>query len=90
MKQALGKPTARISKDEFLCFMFQDRDDFRILGERTYEALMDKGTMTLNALFEDTLYINTEIIENLNDIPSELINDGEIDDPAKHLNVEWV
>ena len=38
MKQALGKPTARISKDEFLCFMFQDRDELRILGERTYEA----------------------------------------------------
>ena len=52
---------------------------------------MDKGTMTLNDLFEDTLYINTEIIENLNDIPSELIDKNRnINNPVDHLNVEWV
>ena len=74
MKQALGKPTARISKDEFLCFMFQDRDDFRRLGERTYEALMDKGSasISLNHLWEETWFIHADIIKNLNDLPAEL------------------
>ena len=103
MKQALGKPTARISKDEFLCFMFQDRDDFRILGERTYEALMDKGSafISLNDLWEETWFIHADIIKNLNDLPAELkdgrwvgqfiVDDNnEVHDPANQLNVEWI
>ena len=86
----MTKPTARISKSEFLNFRVQDREDMRQLGEKTFEALIDTGIMTLNNLLENTFFIKADIIENLNDIPSELINDGEIDDPAKHLNVEWV
>ena len=84
------KPTARIDKIEFLYFRVHD-EDIRQLGQNTFLALMDKGTMTLNDLFEDTLYINTEIIENLNDIPSELIDKNRnINNPVDHLNVEWV
>ena len=62
----------------------------RQLGEYTYEALIETGIMTLNDLLDNTFFIKADIIENLNDIPSELIDDGEIDDPVNKLNVEWV
>jgi hypothetical protein len=84
------KPTARISKSEFLSFRVKDREDMRQLGEYTYEALIETGIMTLNDLLDNTFFIKADIIENLNDIPSELIDDGEIDDPINKLNVEWV
>tara|TARA_R100000808_G_scaffold21760_1_gene47083 strand:+ start:367 stop:645 length:279 start_codon:yes stop_codon:yes gene_type:complete len=92
MKQDLGKPTARISKSEFLGFMIQDKDDIRIIGEKMLKGLVDKGSasISLNDLWEQTGFIHADIIKNLTELPSELINDGEIDDPANQLNVEWI
>tara|TARA_Y100000114_G_scaffold30272_1_gene25915 strand:- start:2754 stop:3128 length:375 start_codon:yes stop_codon:yes gene_type:complete len=91
LEEAL-KPTARISKDTFLGFLYQDNDDIEALGESIYKQLIAKGnaTISVNSLWEGTGFIHADIIQNLPDIPAELIDDDEeITDPASVLNVEW-
>ena len=92
LEEAL-KPTARISKDTFLGFLYQDNDDIEALGESIYKQLIAKGnaTISVNSLWEGTGFIHADIIQNLEDIPAELIDDDdEVTDPANVLNVEWI
>ena len=86
-------PTAKISKDTFLGFLYQDNDDIKGLGERMVKQLMARGqaSVSLNSLWEGTGFIHADIIQNLDEIPEDLIDDDEeITDPANVLNVEWV
>ena len=87
------KPVAKISASTFLGFMYQDNDDISELGERMLKQLMDKGnaSISLNDLWEGTGFIRADQIENIDQIPADLIDDDdEIADPANHLDVEWM
>ena len=87
------KPVAKISASTFLGFMYQDNDDISELGERMLKQLMDKGnaSISLNDLWDGTGFIRADQIENIDQIPADLIDDDdEIADPAPHLDVEWM
>ena len=87
------KPVAKIKAGTFLGFMYQDNDDISELGERMLKQLMDKGnaSISLNDLWEGTGFIRADQIENIDQIPADLIDDDdEIADPANHLDVEWM
>ena len=87
------KPVAKISASTFLGFMYQDNDDISELGERMLKQLMDKGnaSISLNDLMDGTGFFRADQIENIDQIPADLIDDDdEIADPATHLDVEWM
>ena len=91
LEEAL-KPTARISKDTFLGFLYQDNDDIMNLGENMLKQLQGKGSasISINTLWEGTGFIHADIIQNIEEIPAEVIDDDdEVQDPASQLNVEW-
>ena len=91
LEEAL-KPTARISKDTFLGFLYQDNDDIMNLGENMLKQLQSKGSasISINTLWEGTGFIHADIIQNIEEIPAEVIDDDdEVQDPASQLNVEW-
>jgi len=91
LEEAL-KPTARISKDTFLGFLYQDNDDIMNLGENMLKQLQGKGSasISVNTLWEGTGFIHADIIQNIEEIPAEVIDDDdEVQDPASQLNVEW-
>lgn len=91
LEEAL-KPTARISKDTFLGFLYQDNDDIMNLGENMLKQLQAKGSasISVNTLWEGTGFIHADIIQNIEEIPAEVIDDDdEVQDPASQLNVEW-
>ena len=91
LEEAL-KPTARMSKDTFLGFLYQDNDDIMNLGENMLKQLQGKGSasISINTLWEGTGFIHADIIQNIEEIPAEVIDDDdEVQDPASQLNVEW-
>ena len=93
INEAPNAPVAKISKNSFLGFLYQDNDDITDLGEKMVKQLMAKGqaSISLNSLWEGTGFIHADIIQNLDEIPEDLIDDDdEITDPASVLNVEWV
>jgi len=93
ISEAPDAPTAKISKDTFLDFLYQDNDDITDLGEDMVKQLAAYGqaSISLNSIWERTGFIRSEIIQNLDEIPEDLIDDDdEIADPGAHLNVEWL
>ena len=66
LEEAL-KPTARISKDTFLGFLYQDNDDIMNLGENMLKQLQGKGSasISINTLWEGTGFIHADIIQNI-------------------------
>ena len=86
------KPTARINKDTFLGFLYQDNDDIFSLGETMLKQIESKGSasISLDQLWENVGFIHADIIENLDEIPEDIIDDdGEVIQPSVDLNVEW-
>ena len=87
------KPTARINKDTFLGFLYQDNDDIFSLGETMLKQIESKGSasISLDELWENVGFIHADIIENLDEIPEDIIDDdGEVIQPSTDLNVEWI
>ena len=87
------KPTARINKDSFLGFLYQDNDDIINLGETVLKQIETTGSasISLNELWENVGFIHADIIENVDEIPEDIINDDdEVIQPAEDLNVEWI
>jgi hypothetical protein len=87
------KPTARINKNTFLGFLYQDNDDIINLGETMLKQIESKGSasISLDELWENVGFIHADIIENLDEIPEDIIDDdGEVIQPSTDLNVEWI
>ena len=62
------------------------------LGENMLKQLQGKGSasISINTLWEGTGFIHADIIQNIEEIPAEVIDDDdEVQDPASQLNVEW-
>ena len=92
-------PIAKINRQHFIEWFYQDRDEYVDLAHQIVTELSDKGhlldlNLTADNLFDGVGYINLSMIENLKEIESELENlDGflseEITDPSLHIKVEW-
>lgn len=94
------KPVAKISQGEFMDWKYSSRDDIIDLGHSVADSLKVNGTYThdLNKEWEQTGYINLPMIQNWEEIkgqiPSEdleqILEDDEIVDPARWLDVDWI
>ena len=92
-------PIAKINRQHFIEWLYQDRDEYVDLAHQIVTELSDKGhlldlNLTADNLFDGVGYINLSMIENLKEIESELENlDGflsdEVESPSLYIKVEW-
>ena len=92
-------PIAKINRQHFIEWFYQDRDEYVDLAHQIVTELSDKGhlldlNLTADNLFDGVGYINLSMIENLKEIESELENlDGflsdEVESPSLYIKVEW-
>ena len=92
-------PIAKINRQHFIEWFYQDRDEYVDLAHQIVTELNDKGhlldlNLTADNLFDGVGYINLSMIENLKEIESELENlDGflsdEVESPSLYMKVKW-
>jgi len=92
-------PIAKINRQHFIEWFYQDRDEYVDLAHQIVTELSDKGhlldlNLTADNLFDGVGYINLSMIENLKEIESELENlDGflsdEVESPSLYMKVKW-
>ena len=91
------KPVAVIKIDDFLDWVYSDRDDYIELGNQMIKELQatGKASLTLNDILVGLGYLPTSKIENFEDIEAQLtdvqgIDQEEIVNPSLYINVKWV
>ena len=96
LKEA-AKPVAQIKVDNFLDWVYSDRDEYTELGNQMVKELQatGKASLTLDQIMEGLGYLPTSKIENFEDIEAQLtglegIDEEEIVNPAMYLDVNWV
>lgn len=96
LKEA-AKPVAVIKIDDFLDWVYSDRDEYTELGNQMIKELQatGKASLTLNDILVGLGYLPTSKIENFEDIEAQLtdvegIDDEEIVNPSLYLDVKWV
>jgi hypothetical protein len=92
-------PIAKINRQHFIEWLYQDRDEYVDLAKQIVSALSNKGhlldlDLTADNLFDGVGYINLSMIENLKEIESELENldgflSGEVESPSLYMKVKW-
>lgn len=96
LKEA-AKPVAVIKIDDFLDWVYSDRDEYTELGDQMIKELQatGKASLTLDDIMQGLGYLPTSKIENFEEIESQLagvqgIDEEEIVNPAVYLDVKWV
>lgn len=91
------KPMAVIKIDDFLDWVYSDRDEYTELGNQMIKELQatGKASLTLDDIMQGLGYLPTSKIENFEDIEAQLtdvqgIDDEEIVNPSLYINVKWV
>ena len=91
------KPVAQIKVDDFLDWVYSDRDEYTELGDQMIKELQatGKASLTLDQIMEGLGYLPTSKIENFDEIESQLagvqgIDEEEIVNPAMYIDVNWV
>ena len=92
-------PIAKINRQHFIEWFYQDRDEYVDLAHQIVTELSDKGhlldlNLTADNLFDGVGYINLSMIENLEEIESELETcngflSDEVESPSLYIKVEW-
>ena len=92
-------PIAKINRKDFIEWLYQDRDEYVDLAKQIVNALSNKGhlldlDLTADTLFDSVGYINLSMIENLEEIESELETcngflSDEVESPSLYMKVEW-
>ena len=92
-----AKPVAVIKIDDFLDWVYSDRDEYTELGNQMIKELQatGKASLTLNDILVGLGYLPTSKIENFEDIEAQLtgvqgIDDEEIVNPSLYIDVKWV
>jgi len=93
-------PIAKISRKNFIEWIYSDRDDYITLAKEVISQLIQDGNLSdldlsADRIFDSVGYINVDMIENFDDIESELKTcngflSDEIESPSLHMNVEWI
>ena len=92
-----AKPVAEVRVDDFLDWVYSDRDEYTELGNQMIKELQatGKASLTLDDVWQGLGYIPTSKIENLEEIEPQLtgvdgLDQEEIVNPDMYLDVKWV
>ena len=92
-----AKPVAEVRVDDFLDWVYSDRDEHTELGNQMIKELQatGKASLTLDDVWQGLGYIPTSKIENLEEIEPQLtgvdgLDQEEIVNPDMYLDVKWV
>ena len=92
-----AKPVAEVRVDDFLDWVYSDRDEYTELGNQMIKELQTTGkaSLTLDDVWQGLGYIPTSKIENLEEIEPQLtgvdgLDQEEIVNPDMYLDVKWV
>ena len=92
-----AKPVAEVRVDDFLDWVYSDRDEYTELGNQMIKELQTTGkaSLTLDDIWQGLGYIPTSKIENLEEIEPQLtgvdgLDQEEIVNPDMYLDVKWV
>ncbi len=92
-------PIAKINRRNFIEWLYQYDNEYVDLAQQIVAELSDKGhlldlNLTADNLFDGVGYINLSMIENLEEIESELETcngflSDEVETPSLYMKVEW-
>ena len=92
-----AKPVAEVRVDDFLDWVYSDRDEYTELGDQMIKELQatGKASLTLDDVWQGLSYIPTSKISNLEEIEPQLtgvdgLDQEEIVNPDMYLDVKWV
>ena len=92
-----AKPVAEVRVDDFLDWVYSDRDEHTELGNQMIKELQatGKASLTLDDVWQGLGYIPTSKISNLEEIEPQLtgvdgLDQEEIVNPDMYLDVKWV
>ena len=92
-----AKPVAEVRVDDFLDWVYSDRDEYTELGDQMIKELQatGKASLTLDDIWIGLGYIPTSKIENIEEIEPQLtgvdgLDQEEIVNPDMYLDVKWV